>query len=75
MWRWELLGRVTGLVIDHQLPAVILWPLLFVAMITLSVMFSLSFVVCPIILLLSAQVKGDLYIIFKFFGIAVSPCC
>ena len=27
-----------GLVIDHQLPAVILWPLLFVEMIILSVM-------------------------------------
>ena len=53
MWRWELLGGVRGLVIDHQLPAVILWPLLFVAMMILLDMFSLSFVLCcmsPIIL-------------------------
>ncbi len=42
MWRWELLGGVRGLVIDHQLPAVILWPLLFVAMMILLDMFSLS---------------------------------
>jgi len=46
MWRWELLGGVRGLVIDHQLPAVILWPLLFVAMMILLDMFSLSFVPC-----------------------------
>ena len=38
-----------GLVIDHQLPAVILWPLLFVSMIVLSVMLARPFrIVCEV---------------------------
>ena len=47
-----------GLVIDHQLPAVILWPLLFVSMIVLSVMFLfLVALYAPIILYLSAFIN------------------